>query len=180
MPRRPGSLVRARCCVCGTVELATGAGNFSRCTACKAAGRCPPSYTRRESLGRDTAMALVAGAIRAGELPHPRGLKCADCAGPAIEYDHRDYGRPLDVAPVCRSCNLRRGPGKPIDGGLQRVVARGFAPYRLRSNAERVLVLIGADPAVFQGFPMHLEPEHWQQVIHLLPAVPAQPEAGGV
>ena len=36
--------------------------------------------------------------------------KCADCDRVACDYDHRDYSRPLDVEPVCRSCNSRRGP----------------------------------------------------------------------
>lgn len=54
----------------------------------------------------------VARAIRRGELPHPVRdcLKCTDCSGNAIEYDHRDYNQPLAVQPVCRRCNLRRGP----------------------------------------------------------------------
>lgn len=55
----------------------------------------------------------VAQAIRRGLLPHPKGLTCADCGGAAVEYDHRDYNRPLDVAPVCRRCNLRRGKAIP-------------------------------------------------------------------
>jgi hypothetical protein len=28
-------------------------------------------------------------------------------------YEHRDYTKPLQVEPVCRSCNALRGPGKP-------------------------------------------------------------------
>lgn len=52
----------------------------------------------------------VARAIRRGELPRPSDFPCADCGGAAIEYDHRDYSKPLEVAPVCRRCNVRRGP----------------------------------------------------------------------
>jgi hypothetical protein len=37
---------------------------------------------------------------------------CVDCGGVALEYDHRDYGRPVEVEPVCRSCNKRRGRAK--------------------------------------------------------------------
>lgn len=52
----------------------------------------------------------VARAIRLGNLPHPSKFVCVDCNVPAIEYDHRDYAQPLAVDPVCRRCNLRRGP----------------------------------------------------------------------
>jgi len=52
---------------------------------------------------------MVATAIRKGALLHPRGMACSDCKGAAIEYDHRDYAKPLEVAPVCRRCNLARG-----------------------------------------------------------------------
>jgi len=34
---------------------------------------------------------------------------CVDCGESARHYDHRDYMRPLDVEPVCASCNIRRG-----------------------------------------------------------------------
>lgn len=55
----------------------------------------------------------VAKAIRRGQLRRPSEFPCAGCGGPAIEYDHRDYNLPLVVEPVCRSCNLRRGPAIP-------------------------------------------------------------------
>lgn len=52
----------------------------------------------------------VARAIRDGVLQRLTGLvPCADCGQPATMYDHRDYSRPLDVEPVCRTCNRRRG-----------------------------------------------------------------------
>jgi hypothetical protein len=52
----------------------------------------------------------VARARRAGLLGDPRTMPCADCGGAAVEYDHREYAQPLAVEPVCRRCNLRRGP----------------------------------------------------------------------
>ena len=52
----------------------------------------------------------VAKARYEGLLQSPRGMKCTDCGGEAIEYDHRDYDKPLIVEPVCRRCNIRRGP----------------------------------------------------------------------
>lgn len=57
---------------------------------------------------------IVAAAIRVGFLPHPTSCKCADCGMQATEYDHRDYNKPLEVEPVCRSCNFARGPAIQI------------------------------------------------------------------
>lgn len=53
-------------------------------------------------------------AIKRGMLPDLTSgeYACTDCGACAYEYDHRDYGRPLDVQPVCRSCNKRRGTAK--------------------------------------------------------------------
>ena len=54
----------------------------------------------------------VGKAVQAGLLPKLDGsIPCVDCGAPAVNYDHRDYLRPLDVHPVCRSCNWRRGRG---------------------------------------------------------------------
>lgn len=52
-------------------------------------------------------------AIWQGKLPHLGRVyvACVDCGGEATQYDHRDYLKPLEVDPVCRSCNKRRGPG---------------------------------------------------------------------
>lgn len=54
---------------------------------------------------------LVQQAIKRGLLPSLKcgDFACADCGGVAHEYDHRDYGQPFDVEPVCRSCNKQRG-----------------------------------------------------------------------
>lgn len=49
-------------------------------------------------------------AIRDGYLPCLTTLVCADCGSQAQVYDHRDYSKPLEVEPVCHSCNVRRGP----------------------------------------------------------------------
>ena len=60
------------------------------------------------------ASAAVNLAVRRGELPHARACVCIDCGAPATEYDHRDYNKPLDVEPVCRPCNRKRGPAIPM------------------------------------------------------------------
>jgi hypothetical protein len=63
--------------------------------------------------GRHAASVEVAVAKRTNALPHPSIHLCEDCGKTAECYDHRDYGRPLDVAAVCLSCNLRRKSGAP-------------------------------------------------------------------
>ena|SRR5688572_3284758 len=50
--------------------------------------------------------------VKAGRMPPPTAYKCADCGDKATMYEHRDYTKPLDVEPVCRSCNTARGPAR--------------------------------------------------------------------
>lgn len=52
----------------------------------------------------------VAGAVKRGALKSIWTQKCVDCGAPASDYDHRDYGKPLEVQPVCNECNIKRGP----------------------------------------------------------------------
>jgi hypothetical protein len=65
--------------------------------------------------GTGNAHQIVARAIRHGELKPATEFDCVDCGDPAGVYDHRDYSKPLDVVPVCVTCNRRRGPGKRLD-----------------------------------------------------------------
>jgi hypothetical protein len=62
-------------------------------------------HSRRAEAGT-----LVAKAIREGRLQRPSAFACVDCGRAAEQYDHRDYTQPLAVEPVCRSCNVLRGP----------------------------------------------------------------------
>lgn len=57
---------------------------------------------------------LVRMAIKDGALPSlgTRAYSCVDCGEIATQYEHRDYARPLDVEPVCRRCNGKRGSAK--------------------------------------------------------------------
>lgn len=55
----------------------------------------------------------LAAAIKSGLLLKASNHACVDCGKPATGYDHRDYSKPLDVVPVCQSCNCKRGPGLP-------------------------------------------------------------------
>lgn len=50
-------------------------------------------------------------ALKNGELAPPWLFFCVDCGKPATVWEHRDYGKPLDVEPCCKGCNTRRGPG---------------------------------------------------------------------
>ena len=65
--------------------------------------------------GEDSKLATraVVKQIRQGLLPKAKDCLCVDCGNPAFDYDHWDYNRPLDVQPVCRSCNRKRGPAIP-------------------------------------------------------------------
>ena len=66
-------------------------------------------YDRRRAIA-NPAHAAVARAIKRGLLKRPREFPCTDCGKPAEQYDHREYAKPLEVEPVCRRCNLKRGP----------------------------------------------------------------------
>ncbi len=58
----------------------------------------------------------VRRAVLCRELPCiDESTICVDCGKQALVYDHRDYNKPLDVEPVCQSCNIKRGPGIPWD-----------------------------------------------------------------
>lgn len=48
-------------------------------------------------------------AVRRGDIPKAATLTCVDCGNSAQVYDHRDYNLPLDINPVCKSCNTLRG-----------------------------------------------------------------------
>jgi hypothetical protein len=83
-------------------------------------GVCAPCYDRaysreysRRFQNAKRAHWIVSAAVLNGHLPNLRDeiVDCVDCGEQATCYDHRDYSKPLDVQPVCHSCNKRRGPG---------------------------------------------------------------------
>lgn len=49
--------------------------------------------------------------IAAGSMVSHEGKSCADCGAPAVFYDIRNYSKPTEVVPICKSCNNLRGPG---------------------------------------------------------------------
>ena len=104
-----------RCLLCGTDKY-----HYST-----AARFCRSCFRVREvENGGSMARAAVAKAIKQGEIRPPREFACVDCGCVASEYDHRDYSKPLDVVPVCRPCNARRGPGKWVKHSTVRGLKR--------------------------------------------------------
>lgn len=69
---------------------------------------CLFSWGKRS--GANKASSKVNRAVKRGMLPRVSTQQCVDCGKPAMVYDHRDYNKPLDVDPVCQSCNKLRGP----------------------------------------------------------------------
>lgn len=59
---------------------------------------------------RERCLLQTRKAIKDGLIPPIVQQYCVDCGAFAEVYDHRDYGKPLEVDPVCRKCNFRRGP----------------------------------------------------------------------
>lgn len=73
------------------------------CNACKGGLR----NSRKSGV---EAHLMVSLAVRLGYLRPLFECRCVDCGAPAEHYDHRDYSKPIDVEPVCRKCNYKRGP----------------------------------------------------------------------
>jgi hypothetical protein len=71
---------------------------------------------------RRSAVNQVANAIQYQGFPHPGGFTCVDCQSwPAQFYDHRSYAEPLNVDPVCGSCNRARGPAAELINGIEHI-----------------------------------------------------------
>lgn len=74
---------------------------------------------------RSRAAQSVRRAIKSGRLVDLKknAVPCIDCGTRATMYDHRDYSKPLEVSPVCGSCNIHRGtnaPTLPLDSSVIR------------------------------------------------------------
>ena len=96
-----------RCQVCG--ETATRCGQWRYCWSC---------YRAAQSLIARARYA-VSKAIRQGLLQPASTQYCVDCGGFAFGYEHRDYERPLEVDPICRTCNHKRGSAKQLSPGFR-------------------------------------------------------------
>lgn len=124
------------CSDCGA-DISEYAYNARRCASCKSAADLALSKARYERLKDDPDFKAKSNAsarayrqkyplacrahfvvkyhVRVGRIPAARHLACVDCGKPATDYDHRDYTKPLEIEPTCRSCNLLRGPGYPYN-----------------------------------------------------------------
>jgi hypothetical protein len=99
---------------------------------------------------QQTAAARLAKAIRQREILHPTAYTCVDCGQPAECYDHRDYTKPLDVAPVCKACNVNRGHAVNLPPHLRVVHRKGnervpFPHPELKRLVREKLVQIAED-----------------------------------
>lgn len=74
-------------------------------------GLCRKCWQTENDL-QHKARKIFLSAKRKGRFPNAKTLTCVDCGKQAHDWDHRSYLRPLDVVPVCRSCNLKRGPAE--------------------------------------------------------------------
>lgn len=97
-------------------DAAIGDRYCALCTAVIATDRRASSYCSWACVMQATSIAskastVLRNAINKGKAPAmaPETL-CVDCGAKATDFDHRDYTKPLDVEPVCRACNIRRGP----------------------------------------------------------------------
>ena len=99
----------------GSRETITSRDYLKRCRPClrKHENAATKERISRFTEERKSAIKLTNEAIRKGALLSLRlnRIKCTDCNNRATMYDHRDYSKPLDVEPVCGSCNNRRGSG---------------------------------------------------------------------
>lgn len=166
---KPRALKRFKCHICGELEAVTGGTSRFVCSGCKHHRlNYGPHVSQSILNGRESAVSAVAQAIRTGELSHPSNHLCADCGTQATEYDHRDYNRPLEVDPVCRRCNLNRGPAIPVPNFFTESIKRGAVPYRLKRRVHQLFEVIGIDPAPLAVMPKTLTLEHWQALLPLI------------
>lgn len=105
---RPTKMILDGCVVCIHCQTPTKMKHYTPLSCYKCSQKL---YSDRNVRGGQArAHLLVCKARKDGLLPDPSTLKCTDCDRAAEQYDHRDYGKPLEVDPVCRSCNILRGP----------------------------------------------------------------------
>lgn len=124
--------------------MVRGGTLYFRCSKCR------PARSVQED-----AHSAVAVAIRSGRLAHPSNFACEDCGGVASQYDHRDYSKPLEVAPVCAGCNVRRGPAinhtaRPVGRPRGAYKWQKPAAWRLAQAAQSGLV--GAHPTTHASY----------------------------
>ena len=156
---------RFKCTACGSNSF----GRRTMCAACIETGNYRHDFAAFKALGGGAYAASAANkAIKAGALPAPASCLCVDCGKQASLYEHRDYNKPLDVAPTCKSCNSRRGPAIPLYGGIKKIVDFGFTPYTSMKRTAQLFALLGLDTSLLDELPKkRLDHAAW---VSLLPA----------
>ena len=129
-----GSLSRFKCTKCNAIEMVAGGSCDYKCAPCRTVNGVDPLKTSQY-----LAHKAVARSIAIGEMPKATSLICVDCGKQAEQYDHRDYGKPLEVAPVCRSCNCLRGASTDkIRDRVEAALARQKLPAKKAKKATEV------------------------------------------
>lgn len=115
------SMTAGRCRVCDKF-LSTPDANYVGARAGLLAEQsiCKACYSSAINLQR-IAHTATARRVKIGVIPKAKTMTCVDCGAQAFAYDHRSYARPIDIEPVCRSCNTRRGPA--IEWGRRKASA---------------------------------------------------------
>lgn len=154
-------LKRFNCLECGKVEMRAGGPHH----VCRECVFTMPKH--RHSMleimsGKRDASRAVAAAVYCGSIPKLSGLSCVDCGSQAHEYDHRDYSKPLDVDPVCRSCNRQRGHALPMQGFIAAALSLGEIPYKRKRLIGPLFKRMGIDAPELSGMPPIIGYEHWQ------------------
>ena len=95
---------QGRCLTCGTSSLTT------RAYCAEHSKKISDLVSRRNALTvrdpeRMRARALLAGAIRRGEIHRPAVCSRCGVSDPKINGHHHDYAKPLDVTWLCYSCH---------------------------------------------------------------------------
>lgn len=124
-----------------------------------------PDYSKERLAEGYKASALLNRAIKQGLIPHISTLSCSDCGAGAKNYDHRDYTKPLDVEPVCCSCNTKRGPA--MDSKL-RVFAKVEYFGKNHSGEQKLSPQNSEPPTKSEGLRLTLD--HWTKLRILMQA----------
>lgn len=161
---RPARMqITCTCRTCGATWKGLGCNDSSRCQSCKDKDIRSGTRYHASIVGRDSASLAVAAEVRAGRLKPVHQCLCVDCGAKATDYDHRDYNKPIDVEPVCRSCNLKRGPAKPLEGVIELCINSGRAPYKSKASTEKLFKTLGLDASVLAAYPARLTAIHWSE-----------------
>lgn len=113
--------------------------------------------------GQSKAHSAIAKAILNGVVEKLTGKTCVDCGKPAEEYDHRDYNKPLEVEPVCKSCNRLRGYAIPLNGFFEKMMSLGHAPYLRKKRVSQFFGRHGINVCL-DAFKQTLTFEDWVQI----------------